>query len=258
MPSWGSAGRRCARRSSGSRSRIARRHPAAPRHVRLRRRGGRHRPHHRGARGARGLRGRARRAADAAAGASAREAMLREVEELGAARGPGRADAGRRAHPPLRVGGVGQPVPRRRRSSATSPSRCASGTSCSTACRASATRSTTRSTCSRRCSTRDGPRAQRIMREHVLAFQREILAAYCALARSDERRRQRRLGREAGRTSASNVGSAGGRRSFRRSAHAGHANVGTRGDGRRAPTLTPAFDPLPTQPVLTFVLAQRR
>ena len=82
---------------------------------------------------------------------------------------PGLADALRRAHPPVHLGGRPQPVSRPRRSSATSRTRCASAMWCSTACQASATRSTTRPSCSRRYWTATAPHARTIMREHVLS-----------------------------------------------------------------------------------------
>ncbi len=125
--------------------------PAAPRHVRDRRGGRRHREHHRGARRAGGLRRRARRAAHRRRPPRRRRGAAARGRGAQPARRPRLADALRRAHPPLHLGGRRQPLPEPRRSSATSPTRCASGTSCSTACRASATRCTTRPTCSRRC-----------------------------------------------------------------------------------------------------------
>ena len=142
------------------------------------RRSRRHREHHRGARRARGLRGRlAAERMDAGRASGGRGAAARG-RGAQAARRSGLADALRRAHPPLHLGGRRQPATWSTRSSATSRTRCGSGTWCSTACPAWATRSTTRRTCSRRCSPATAAASRTIMREHVLEFQREILAAF--------------------------------------------------------------------------------
>ena len=65
-----------------------------------------------------------------------RDDAPREIEELGRLNDQDALMQVDERYPPLRVGGVGEPVPRSRRWSATTSSRCASGTSCSTGCRA--------------------------------------------------------------------------------------------------------------------------
>ena len=89
-----------------------------------------------------------------------------------------RLHAPRRARAPLRLGGGGEPVPRSTRSSACGRCRCASGTSCSSGSRRSRPRSTSSARCSHALVAGDARRAGARMREHVQAFETEILDAF--------------------------------------------------------------------------------
>ena len=115
-------------------------------------RGRRHRQHHRGARRAGGLRRRARRPAPRRRPSRRRRGAAARGRGARRARRPGLADALRRAHPPLHLGGRRQPLPDRDARALLHPLPAHLVPRARPRCPGSATRSTTRPTCSRPCS----------------------------------------------------------------------------------------------------------
>ena len=115
------------------------------------------------------------------AGRQRAEAMLREIEELGRRHDQ---DALMQADERIHhfVWEESGTRTSSRRSSATTPSPCGSGTSCWTACPGLGHAVHDQSHLLEALLARDASRAQRLMREHVQAFQREILAAYSRAA----------------------------------------------------------------------------